>query len=226
MRQTMPPTIITTPSRTFCPPLPPRSPARLSLLAASTLVSLVLAACGASRPIKYYQVSYPTKSFVAQDTINTSLMIHAFESSNLYLDNKIVYGFDSPEMGTYEFHRWADPPVEMLQNVLIRGLRASGRFKAVYSLRADPDARFILAGHLYDFKEVDGPAIVARLSYDVRMRDRKTGTTVWQHSYSYDEPVSEKTVTAFVIGMDKNIQRSVQDLLAGLDEYFRANPVQ
>ena len=42
----------------------------------------------------------------------------------------------------------------------------------------------------------------------------------------YDEPASEKTVTSFVVAMDKNIQRSVQDVQAGLEEYFRANPVQ
>ncbi|MGB2634101.1 MAG: ABC-type transport auxiliary lipoprotein family protein [Candidatus Acidiferrum sp.] len=199
---------------------------RLSLLAACALVSFAMAACGSPRPIKYYQISYPTKSVVAPDAINTALMVRPFESSHLYLDNKIVYGFDSPEMGTYEYQRWADPPVEMLQYALIRGLRASGRFKAVYSLRADPEGRYILAGYLYDFKEVDGPTIVARLSYVVRLRDRKTGTTVWEHSYSYDEPVAEKTVSALAAGMDKNIQRSVQEIQSGLDEYFRANPIQ
>ena len=85
-------------------------------------------------------------------------------------------------------------------------------------------AEFILAGHLYDFKEVDGSAIVARLNYEVRLRDRKTGTTVWTHTYSHDEPASEKTVSAVVAAMDKNVQRSVQEVQAGLEEYFRSQP--
>jgi ABC-type uncharacterized transport system auxiliary subunit len=199
---------------------------RVAMLTSSLLLALALAGCGSSRPIKYYQVTYPTKSFVTQDAINATLMVRIFDASHLYLDNKIVYGFDSPEMGTYEYQRWADPPVEMLQNALVRGLRSTGHFKAVYTLRSDPDGRFILAGHLYDFKEVDGANIVARLSYEVRLRDRKSGTVVWNHSYSYDEPVSEKSVSAFVIAMDKNLQRSVEDIQAGLDEYFRTNPVQ
>jgi ABC-type uncharacterized transport system auxiliary subunit len=189
-------------------------------------LALSLAGCGSQRPIKYYQVTYPTKSFVAQDAINTTLRVRTFESSHLYLDDKMVYGFDSPEMGTYEYQRWADPPVEILQNALVRGLRSSGRFKAVYTVRADPDGRYILAGHLYDFKEVDGATIVARLSYEVRLRDRKSATTVWEHSYTYDEPAAEKSVPAFVIAMDKNVQRSVQEVQAGLEEYFRAHPVQ
>lgn len=203
--------------------------ARLGLcrtLAGCALVVLGLAGCGSPRPIKYYQVTYPTKSVVAQDAINTTLMVRTFEASHLYLDDKMVYGFDSPEMGTYEYHRWADPPIEILRNALVRGLRSSGRFKAVYTLRADPDGRFIVAGHLYDFKEVDGAAIVARLSYEVRLRDRKSGTTVWEHSYTYDEPAAEKSVPAFVAAMDRNVRRSVQEVQAGLEEYFRAHPVQ
>ena len=203
--------------------------ARLGLgcsLAGCALVVLALAGCGSPRPVKYYQVTYPTKSVVAQDAIDTTLMVRTFEASHLYLDDKMVYGFDSPEMGTYQYQRWADPPIEILQNALVRGLRSSGRFKAVYTLRADADGRFILGGHLYDFKEVDAATIVARLSYEVRLRDRKSGTTVWEHSYSYDEPAAEKSVSAFVAAMDRNVQRSVQEVQAGLEEYFRAHPVQ
>jgi ABC-type uncharacterized transport system auxiliary subunit len=188
-------------------------------------IAPAFAGCGSTRPIKYYQVSYPTKSYVAQDAINTTLMVRSFEASHLYLDDKIIYAYDNPEMGAYEYQRWAEPPVEILQNALVRGLRSSGRFKAVYTLRADPDGRFILAGHLYDFKEVDSATTVARLSFEVRLRDRKTGTTVWDHSYSYDEPATEKSVPAFVTAMDKNLQRSVQEVQAGLDEYFKAHPI-
>ena len=202
------------------------STARFVLLAGFAATVLTLAGCGSSRPIKYYQVTYPTKSYVAQDAINTTLLVRSFEASHLYLDDKIIYGFDNPEMGAYEYQRWAEPPAEILQSALVRGLRASGRFKAVYTMRADPDSRFILAGHLYDFKEVDSATTVARLSYEVRLRDRKTGTTVWDHSYTYDEPAAEKSVPAFVTAMDRNLQRSVLEVQAGLEEYFKAHPVE
>ena len=68
--------------------------------------------------------------------------------------------------------------------------------------------------------------MVARLSYEMRLRDRKTGVTVWNRLYNHDEPASEKSVTAFVLAMDKNIQSSVQEMRAGLEEYFRAHPVK
>jgi len=185
-----------------------------------------LVGCGGARPIKYYQISYPTTSAVAQDAINTTLMVRIFEASHLYLDDKIVYGYDSPEMGAYEYQRWAEPPVEILQNALVRGLRSSGCFRAVYTLRANANGQYILAGQLYDFKEIDATPILARLNYEVRLRDRKSNATVWSRMYSHDEPATDKSVAAFVSAMDKNVRRSVEEVQAGLEEYFRAHPVQ
>jgi ABC-type uncharacterized transport system auxiliary subunit len=199
---------------------------RISRLCGFAAMAFLIAGCGSSRPIKYYQVAYATKTVAAQNTIDTSLMVRLFEASHLYLDDKMVYGFETPEMGTYEYHRWSEPPVEILQTALVRGLRSTGQYNAVYTLRADPDGRFILSGQIYDFREVDGAGVVARLSYEIRMRDRKSGTTVWEHTYTSDEPATEKTVPAFVLAMDKNIQRSVQEVASGLDEYFRAHPIQ
>jgi ABC-type uncharacterized transport system auxiliary subunit len=193
---------------------------------ACLVLASLLSACGAPKPIKYYGVNYPTKNAVSPDAVNTSLMVRPFAASPLYLDDKMVYGFDSPEMGTYEYSRWASAPVEIMQTALVRGLRSTGRFQAVYTIQSDANGRFILGGHLYDFKEVDSSSVVARLTFIVYLRDRKTGKTVWDYSYNHDEPAAEKSIGAFVQAMDKNIDRSVQEVDTGLAQYFRANPVQ
>jgi ABC-type uncharacterized transport system auxiliary subunit len=199
---------------------------RWPLLLVVALAALVCgqAGCFAGKPIKYYQLTYPPAVAPAPDAIDTTIIVRPVEASRLYLDDKIVYGFAGPEMGTYQSQRWAAPPVEILQDSLVRGLRASGRFKAVYTIRSDANGQYLLTGQLYDFKEVDLTPIVARLNYAVMLRSRKTGDTVWNHIYSHDEPASDKTVAAFVEAMNKNVQRSVQEIQAGLEEYFRANP--
>src|SRR5271169_2299084 len=146
-----------------------RSPRGLALLA----LAFVVTGCGSARPIKYYQLSYPSSAPPpSPDAINTTLLVRPFEASHLYQNDQIVYGFDSPQLGTYQIERWAEPPVEMLQDALVRGLRATGRFRAVYTIGSDVGGQYILAGHLYDFKEVDSSSIVARLVYEVRLRDR------------------------------------------------------
>jgi ABC-type uncharacterized transport system auxiliary subunit len=187
---------------------------------------MLLLSCAKPRPIKYYQITYPASVPAAPEAIDTTLLVRSFEAPHLYLDDRIVYGYDSPEMGTYEDQRWAEPPVEMLRDSIVRGLLSTGRFKAVYIARGDMSGRYILSGHLYDFKELDGTTISARLGFEARLWDRKSRALLWSYSYSYDEPAAEKSVSAVAAAMDKNVRRGVQGIGDGLTEYFKAHPPQ
>jgi len=197
---------------------------RATIALSAFVLALVLAGCGSSRPIKYYQLNYRNSAPASQEPINTTLLVRAFEGSHLYREDRIVYGWDSQQMGTYEDHRWAEVPVEILQSALVRGLRSSGHYQAVTSVRSGSSGDYVLAGHLYDFQEIDGGAIAARLTFEVRLRDRATGAIVWRYSYNHDEPASSKDVSAVVAAMDKNVERSVQEVQAGLEQYFREHP--
>ncbi len=194
-----------------------------SLLALGGL-AIALAGCGSTRPIKYYQLTYPSAMPAQQAPLNVSLLVHTFDASHLYKDERIVYSVSPQELGLYESQRWVAPPVDLLQDALVRGLRSSGHYRSVMTVRGEGGGEYSLTGHLYEFGEVDGAEIVARLSYIVRLRDRKTGMIVWFHTYNHDEQASGKTVPAVAAAMDKNVQRSVEEVQAALDEYFRANP--
>lgn len=196
-------------------------------ISSAVLAVVLLSGCAKPRAIKYYQISYPSNVSVSQEMIDTMLLVRSFDASHLYLDDRIVYGYDSPEMGTYEDERWAEPPVEMLRDAIVRGLRSSGMFKGgVYIARSDLGGRYLLSGHLYDFRELDAATVSARLAFEARLWDRKTRTLVWSHSYSFDEPAAEKSVSAVAAAMDRNVQRSVQAIAADLTEYFKAHPPQ
>jgi ABC-type uncharacterized transport system auxiliary subunit len=191
---------------------------------AATSLAILLAACGSPRPVKYYQLSYPTSAQTQQAPLNVSLLVRTFDSSVLYKDNRIVYSTTPQELGLYDAQRWVMPPVEMLQDALIRGLRDSGLFRSVMSVRGEGGGEYSLTGHLYEFGEYDGTEIMARLNYVVRLRERKSGLIVWTHTYNHDEPAGAKTVPAVVTAMDKNVQRSVNEVQAGLTAFFNANP--
>ena len=38
------------------------------------------------------------------------------------------------EIGTYNYHHWAEPPARMVKVILIRQLRASGKYQSVADL--------------------------------------------------------------------------------------------
>jgi ABC-type uncharacterized transport system auxiliary subunit len=145
-------------------------------------------------------------------------------SSHLYREDHIVYSSDGENMGTYEYQRWAEPPTEMIQEVLFRALRSSGRYRAVYAQRSSMRGDYLLHGRLYDFKEVTGTSMSARLSLELELRDTKTGDTVWTHLYNHDEPVSGKDVSAVVSALNRNAHRATSEFTASLNQYFSAHP--
>jgi ABC-type uncharacterized transport system auxiliary subunit len=196
------------------------------LLAALALLCM-LSGCGSTRPIKYYQISPPPAAAAPSgEPLNVRILVRLPLASHIYREDPIVYSSDAHQFGTYETHRWAEPPAEMLQSALVRGLHASGRFRAVQNQRSDSNGEYLLVSQLYAFNEITGGSWGARLSYDVDLREIKTGNVVWSHSYNRDEPSGGKTVSDLVVAMDKNVQRSVQEIQAGLDDYFRNRPAK
>jgi ABC-type uncharacterized transport system auxiliary subunit len=187
---------------------------------------LFVAGCGAARPSKFYELSAPVNASAdpQPDVYPVSLLMGPIFASHLYREDHIVYGSKGESMGTYEYERWIEPPTEMIQEVLFRALRSSGRFRGVYAHRSSIRGDYLLRGHLYDFKEVTGSPMSARLSLDLELRDIKTGNTVWMRNYSHDEPVSGKKVSALVTALDHNVQRATNEMTASLFQYFSAHP--
>jgi len=187
------------------------------------LAAALLAGCGAARPSKYYQLTIPggeTPPAAERSPYAVTLLLGPLRASHLYREDQIVYSEKGENMGTYEYQRWAEPPTEMLVNVLLRDLRTSGKYRSVDILRSNSHGDYILYGRLYDFKEVSGPQLLARVSCDLELRETKSGSTVWTHYYSHDEPVSGKDVSAVVAALDRNAQRGMAEVESSLNQYF------
>ncbi len=188
----------------------------------------LLAGCGAARPSKYYQLTIPGEPAPAADPAPypVTLLIGPLRASHLYREDHIVYSSAGQDMGTYEYQRWAQPPTEMLAEVLVRELRASGRYRAVDILRSNSRGDYILYGRLYDFKEISAAALSTRVTMDLELREAKTGSTVWTHYYTHDEPAEGKDMSAVVAALDRNAQRGVNEVKSSLTEYFSAHPMK
>lgn len=202
--------------------------ARRTLVAAVTLTAGLISGCGATRPSKYYQLTVPADAVPVEraDAVPVTLLLGSLMTSHLYREDRIVYGTGPEQLGTYEYQRWAEPPTEMIQEVLLRELRASGRYRAVHYRRSSMTGDFAIRGHLYDFKEVTGNPMSARVTLELEMRDLKSGATVWTHYYTHDEPAIGKDVQAIVAALDKNVQRGIKEVVASLDQYFLSHPAK
>jgi ABC-type uncharacterized transport system auxiliary subunit len=195
--------------------------------AVALLLFACLAGCGAARPNKYYELTIPGDNGADPPAANVypvTILVGPLNTSHLYREDHIVYSSSGENMGTYEYQRWAEPPAEMIQDVLFRSLRSSGRYRSVYSLRSSIRGDYLLHGHLYDFKEVNSSGTLGRLTLELELRDTKSGATVWTHLYNHDEPAKGKDVSAVVAALDRNVQRAVAEFAASLDQYYSAHP--
>jgi ABC-type uncharacterized transport system auxiliary subunit len=193
---------------------------------ALTIIGALSGGCGSARPIKYYGLTVPGNLTPAAEpsAYPITLMVGRLRAAYLYREDHIVYSTAGESMGLYDSHRWVEPPTDMLQSVLFRELRASGRYRNVNLMRSNARADYLLQGRLYDFKEVDGSQIVARVAVEYELQETKSGTTVWSHYYAHDEPVSGKDVSVVVAGLDRNVQGIVAQVKAGLEQYFAEHP--
>jgi cholesterol transport system auxiliary component len=188
--------------------------------------ALLSSGCGAARPIKYYQLTVPGDMTPVADSnaVPVTLLIGPLSGSHLYREDHIIYSTPAENMGMYDSQRWAEPPTEMIQEVLFRELRASGRYHTVNTLRSNARGDFILQGRLYDFKEVSTNPLVARVAVEYELRETKSGATVWSHYYSHNEPAGGKDVSAVVAALDRNVHGMVGQIKAGLEQYFAGHP--
>jgi ABC-type uncharacterized transport system auxiliary subunit len=217
---------------------PTRALGKFPALSATTTAKIALsmlalalglaAGCGASRPSKYYQLTVPGDLTPAPNPnpVPITLLIGRLTGPALYRASQIVYSSGGESMGTYEYQRWSEPPTEMIAEVILRQFRASGHYRGVYMLRSDIHGDFLLHGRLYDFKEISASKsnIVARLTMELELRNIKTGTSVWTHFYTHDEPVTGKEVGGVVAALDKNVQQAVAEFRSSLDQYFAEHP--
>jgi ABC-type uncharacterized transport system auxiliary subunit len=187
-------------------------------------LALILSGCGGGKPIHYYTVQFSGAPTLRTSAHTLSLLVGGIGGADIYRDTPIVYRIGANQMGVYEYSRWAEPPVELIKNKLIRELSDSGDYQSVTGLGSNSAGQFVVRGKLYAFEEVDGANIAGLVSMEFELYDRKSGKILWTHFYSQSEPVQGKEISAVVTALDTNLDRGMKEVAVGLNQYFSANP--
>ena len=196
---------------------------RTNRLILVSLLALSLSGCVSSKPIRYYTIKAPAAPTLTASTHTVSLLVASVSAPQIFRDTPIAYRVGANEIGTYQYRRWAEPPVEMLQGNLTRLLSSSGNYQSVASVGSASEGQFVVRGKLYDFEEVDGASITGLVSMEFELYERKSGKVVCSHFYSQSEPVQSKEISAVVTALDVNLDRGLNEVAAGLNQYFSTN---
>ncbi len=195
------------------------------LLTYVVVIALIgLAGCGSPRPIKYYAVQVPAAPSPSSAAYPIDLVVKRLAGSSLLEATPMIYRSGPNQMGTYAYHRWEDAPVEIVQAKLIRMLRGTGQYQSVGDAASTAGADFVVRGRLYDFEEVSGSGIAGQVTMEFELYERKTGKVLWTHYYSQTEPAGGKEVADVVQALERNLDRGLKEVIAGMGQYFAANP--
>jgi ABC-type uncharacterized transport system auxiliary subunit len=188
------------------------------------LAALILGGCGAPRPIKYYTVQIPATPAQSNHTHTVDLLVGRVSGPDILQASPIAYRTGSNEIGTYQYHRWIDSPVDMVQEKLICLLQKSGDYQSVSGAAGVSGSGLVIRGRLYDFAEVDGDKINGLVTMEFELYDRKAAKVLWSHYYSQTEPAQGKTVPLVVQALDRNLDRGLKEVAGELGKYFADHP--
>lgn len=197
----------------------------LMLIAASAV------GCGGSRPVKYYVLdAAPAPAVSSASQVPVTLLVSRVAASSLYREDRLVYGNNDVQLNTYEYDRWAEPPADLVEDMVIKSLRASGNFRSVSRISSNLRGDYIVRGQLFALDEVDsGGGLAARFSFQMELYDPKARATVWSGSYTHDEPVNggkKASVSDVVEALDRNVKAGLTQLTGELSQYFASHPPQ
>jgi ABC-type uncharacterized transport system auxiliary subunit len=82
--------------------------------------------------MKYYVLDPgPVPASQGTPTYQVSLLVGRVSASHLFRDDRIVFGSGPVQLGVYSYDRWAEPPADLLQDLLVSTLRSTGQYRAV-----------------------------------------------------------------------------------------------
>jgi ABC-type uncharacterized transport system auxiliary subunit len=195
-------------------------------LASWTMFLACLAAgCVSARSPRYYRLNIaPATTQSPISPFQVSILVGRLNGPRILRDDRVVYSMSDVELGVDEYHRWTEPPTEMIEGLLVQQLRHSGQYKSVQRISSTARGDYLLRGHLTSLNEVDDPSgIKARFDIQLELFDQKSGSVVWTSSYSHDEPVEKKTVTAVVESLQKGVNEGIEQLTVSLAQYFSSH---
>jgi ABC-type uncharacterized transport system auxiliary subunit len=187
------------------------------------VLAVGLAGCGSPKPIKYYAVQIPAAPSTAAATYPIDVRVGKIIGPSLLQSAPIIYKTSANEIGVYKYHRWQDPPVDLVQSKLLYMLRSSGTYQSVTD-SATSDAEYIIRGRLHEFAELDKDGINGVITMEFELYNRKTAKILWTHFYSQIEPSQGKDVAGVAQALDRNLDRGLKEVMAGLGQYFASHP--
>ena len=194
------------------------------------LILALIGCVGPTNPVQdvtYYTFSYDPPPAEEMTRLPVVLQVDAFTTATLYNTEKIVYRPESFQRKVYNYHRWQSVPGELVAYYLARDMKASTRFKAVFTQPGQLLPTHLLTGTVDEIFEDDtasGWQAVIGLTVtlaDVSEKDADRAI-IFQKNYQVSESSASRNPTAVVsamsLAMSTISERVIADIFNALSE--------
>ena len=166
------------------------------------VLSLIITGCaGSGKPqyeVENYLLNYPAPSWDKPVKLNTSVKFNRFSIAAAYNSTNMIFRKDSYSLDSFNYSRWAVNPADMIADSLLRDIRESGLFRAVFSRYETDEGRFVISGGIEEFylrmEKSDKTAVIS-ISISLKdTREKETGKSImFQKKYVREEPLQESS---------------------------------
>jgi ABC-type uncharacterized transport system auxiliary subunit len=182
------------------------------------VAALAISACGSARYPAYYTLHFePSTQARTSERGMGTLAIKELRCPDYLCEGRIVYRSTSPEVGFYQYHRWAVSPRTMIAQYLAERVRARSLFVSVSGDESRMATDFVLSGTLDRLEEVDEARQVSAVcTISAQLFASETGAVVWSGTATERVPVEERDVAGVVNGLAAAVRASVDRLVTDL----------
>ena len=166
------------------------------------VLSLIITGCaGNGKPqyeVESYLLSYPAPSWDKPGKLNTSVKFNRFSIAAAYNSADMIFRKDSYSLDTFNYSRWAVNPADMIADSLLRDMRESGFFRAVFSRHEIDEGQFLISGGIEEFYlRMEKGNKTAVISIAVSLKDSRekeiSKSILFQKKYVREEPLQESS---------------------------------
>jgi ABC-type uncharacterized transport system auxiliary subunit len=165
-------------------------------------LSLIITGCaGIGKPqynVENYLLSYPAPSWDKLDALAVSVKLDRFSIAAAYNSTNMIFRNDTYSLDSFNYSRWVINPADMIADSLLRDMRSSGLFRAIFSRYEGDEERFLISGGIEEFYlRMDKSNKTAVISIAISLKDtreRETGKRImFQKKYFREEPLQESS---------------------------------
>jgi ABC-type uncharacterized transport system auxiliary subunit len=164
------------------------------------LFLMIIGCAGSGKPqyeVDSYILSYSAPSWDKPVKLNTSLKFNRFSIAAAYNSANMIFRKDAYSLDSFNYSRWAVNPADMIADSLLRDMRESGFFLAVFSRHETDEGRFLISGGIEEFylrMEKSNKTAVISITISLKdTREKETKSIIFQKKYVREEPLQESS---------------------------------